>query len=282
MLRRLLAYDFRSMWKQFSLLWPAVLLVALVNRLLMALTRSAEIPEAAETVMNRMGFLFGVIPVLVYFALIVAMSVISLIYVLQRFYHGLLGSEGYLMHTLPVKTWQLIASKLITAVVVTVCSGVVGVLSILILAADREFFADLGEMLPRMTDVDVVLVVIQLLLVSIITTAATYTQIYAACSLGQLSNKNRLLVSVVAYVAINIVLSTLTSGLMMTIGLLEANGGVLSDLIEGVAGAVHSGRLHVTGAVNLALLFANVLTLLKGALFFFLSEYLLRKKLNLQ
>ena len=42
--------------------------------------------------------------------------------ILQRFYKNLLSGEGYLMHTLPVRPWQHIASKLIAAVVWTVLS----------------------------------------------------------------------------------------------------------------------------------------------------------------
>ena len=33
MLFKLLKYDFRSMWKTFSLVWAACLVIALVNRL---------------------------------------------------------------------------------------------------------------------------------------------------------------------------------------------------------------------------------------------------------
>ena len=92
MLRRLLAYDFRSMWKQFSILWPAVLVVALVNRLLLTAAEHIELPEFLE---DSLGLLFGFVPTLVYFAMMVALFVISLIYVLQRFYNGLLESMGY-------------------------------------------------------------------------------------------------------------------------------------------------------------------------------------------
>lgn len=32
MLGKLLKYDFRSMWKQFSVIWPAALILAFINR----------------------------------------------------------------------------------------------------------------------------------------------------------------------------------------------------------------------------------------------------------
>ena len=40
MLFKLLKYDFRAMWKQFSLIWGAALVLALVNRF--TLFRNAE------------------------------------------------------------------------------------------------------------------------------------------------------------------------------------------------------------------------------------------------
>ena len=35
MLGKLLKYDFRSMWKQFSVIWPAALILAFLNRFTM-------------------------------------------------------------------------------------------------------------------------------------------------------------------------------------------------------------------------------------------------------
>ena len=32
MLGKLLKYDIRAMWKQFSIIWPAALIIALINR----------------------------------------------------------------------------------------------------------------------------------------------------------------------------------------------------------------------------------------------------------
>ena len=96
MLFKLLKYDFRAMWKQFSLIWGAALVLALVNRF--TLFRNAESGLHSGLLM----FAFG--------AVIAAMLVICISFVLDRFGRGLLGSEGYLMHTLTVHPWQLVAS----------------------------------------------------------------------------------------------------------------------------------------------------------------------------
>ena len=117
MLFKLLKYDFRAMWKQFSLVWGAALILALVNRF----TMGGGAPLAAEQLSALMALTFG--------AVLVAMFVLAIIFVVQRFSKGLLGDEGYLMHTLPVRPWQLVLSKLICGTVTWMGCGVVALLS---------------------------------------------------------------------------------------------------------------------------------------------------------
>ena len=61
------------------------------------------------------------------------MFVATLIVVIQRFYKSLLGDEGYLMFTIPVKAWQNILNKLLVSMLWTFTSTVIGFGSILIL-----------------------------------------------------------------------------------------------------------------------------------------------------
>ena len=124
MFGKLLKYDCRSMLKQFGFIWPAALALALINRFTLGgLDGSSAVGETAAG-----------IAMLVYVAILMAMFVIAVIFVIQRFYKGLLGDEGYLMHTLPVKPWQLVASKLLTAVLATMASVLVAVGSIFLIA----------------------------------------------------------------------------------------------------------------------------------------------------
>jgi hypothetical protein len=93
------------MWKQFSLIWGAALVLALVNRFVL-------FQDVDSALLSQDGlFMFA------FMAVIVAMFVIAIIFVVNRFSKGLLGNEGYLMHTLPVRPWHLVASKLICGVV---------------------------------------------------------------------------------------------------------------------------------------------------------------------
>ena len=132
MFGKLLKYDFRSMLKQFAFIWPAALALAVINRFTLSSLESAS--ATGETV--------AAVAMMVFVSIMIAMFVITLIFVIQRFYKGLLGDEGYLMHTLPVRPWALIGSKLVCAVVLTVASTLVAVAAILIIVSP---VIDLGE-----------------------------------------------------------------------------------------------------------------------------------------
>ena len=77
-----------------------------------------------------------------YFAIGVAIGVVCIVTIIQRFTKNLLGREGYLMHTLPVHPEQLVASKLISSMVWVICSGVVGILSVLLMLVGLGAFED--------------------------------------------------------------------------------------------------------------------------------------------
>ena len=100
------------MGKQFAFIWPAALVMALLNRFTIGSLDSSDVTRE----------LFSGVAMLVYVAILIALFVIALIFIIQRFYLGLLGDEGYLMFTLPVRPWQLIASKAICALVASTVS----------------------------------------------------------------------------------------------------------------------------------------------------------------
>ena len=260
MLGKLLKYDFRSMWKQFALLWPAVLVLALINRF----TLSRDVGNDAVSNMVT------TIPVLVFVSVMIAMFVIVLLYVIQRFYKGLLGDEGYLMHTLPVKTWQLIASKLICAVVMTIISIAVAVLAFLILVpfslADlQDVFPDLLRAL-RLYGLDMLLVCVEILLLFMVCTAQSYLHLYLSMALGHLASKHRVAMSVLAYIGINVVGSILLNVLAVFNFDLDFN-----IVFDSAAAAFHAAVWFAIGVVAVIC-----------AVLFFFTNYILKRNLNLE
>ena len=210
MLWKLLKYDFRSMWKQFAVVWPAVLVIGLVNRF----TLPWEV--TGSSAMANVPGAVGVTTVILLFAGLLAMGVLALVFILQRFYKGLLGDEGYLMHTLPVKPWQLVASKLICAVAMLIISGAVAFLAMLLMVPVDwgALFQEgiLGDVIRwaamNLGDVAVLLEIV-LLLVEVL--ALMVLTCYAAMAVGHLFQRHRVAMSVVAFVVLDIVISNLTA-----------------------------------------------------------------------
>ena len=99
MLGKLLKYDFRAMWKQFSMIWLAALVIALINRFTLPFNQGSGSKVAGQ------NEILALITMSVFVGVMCAMFVVAMVFVLTRFYKGLLGDEGYLMHTLPVQTW---------------------------------------------------------------------------------------------------------------------------------------------------------------------------------
>lgn len=202
MFGKLMKYELKSLLKGLLPLYGAILAVALINAVM-----------ASFGIGNSIDGLPQVTAMLLYFGLCVAVAVVTFLVIIQRFYKGLLGQEGYLMFTLPVPTWQLTLSKLLGAVITTILSGIVGMLSILILGSLNInwglFFRDFADIFPHWT-LDATLFIIELIVLMLVGVAAMILEIYVAMALGHLANKHRIAMSFVWFVVLQTVLSFLT------------------------------------------------------------------------
>lgn len=202
MFGKLMKYELKSLLKGLLPLYGAILAVALINAVM-----------ASFGIGNSIDGLPQVTAIMLYFGLCVAVAVVTFLVIIQRFYKGLLGQEGYLMFTLPVPTWQLTLSKLLGAVITTILSGIVGMLSILILGSLNInwglFFRDFADIFPHWT-LDATLFVIELIVLMLVGVAAMILEIYVAIALGHLANKHRIAMSFVWFVVLQTVLSFLT------------------------------------------------------------------------
>lgn len=257
MLFKLLKYDLRAMWKQFSLVWGAALVLALANRL----THSLHfIIVGSSNVANLVDLALTIV--------FVAMFVISILFVIQHFSKGLLGSEGYLMHTLPVRAWQLVLSKLICAIVTGVGSCVAAFLSVVImLPADyREFFQ-----LPLWGDIfrglmkhpDMLALTAEFCLVVLSFIVQTIAVIYLSLSIGHLVPRHRKLAGVAAFIGLYV--------LMLNVYDRVFSARLIRQLMDVTASNVHGSMLTAIAAL-----------LIPAAVFLAAVCWILEHKLNLE
>ena len=239
----LMKYELKSLLKGLLPLYGAILAVALINAVM-----------ASFGIGNSIDGLPQVTAIMLYFGLCVAVAVVTFLVIIQRFYKGLLGQEGYLMFTLPVPTWQLTLSKLLGAVITTILSGIVGMLSILIL----------GSLNINWT-LDATLFVIELIVLMLVGVAAMILEIYVAMALGHLANKHRIAMSFVWFVVLQTVLSFLTGLSAMALG--------YSPFFP-----AFYANLSAHGMMWMMILPC----LIEAAVFYFGTTWILKNKLNLE
>ena len=257
MLFKLLKYDFRAMWKQFSLIWGAALALALANRF--AMFRGPD-----DKIVTRSGmmdlFLFALM------VFLMAMFVLAVIFVISRFSRGLLGGEGYLMFTLPVRPWQLVLSKLICGLVTWVgCCAVSFLVALIMLPTEyRSFFqfpfwADIFQGIIKHPDVLALMAEFCLVILAFI--VLLIASMYLAMSIGHLSPRHRRLISVAAFIGLYI---------------LNAYSRVFS--YEFVQSLLDMATVNAYGSM----LTASAIMLIPAALFLAAVCWILENKLNLE
>lgn len=275
MVAKLTKHELRSYWKTFLPLWGAMLVLAVINGFTLRTMQDVE---------GAMGFFTHVVPLLVLFGMLVATCVLTLVLVLQRFYRGLLGSEGYLAFTLPVSRRQLIASKLISSLVVEFLSVLVVCLTFLLLGlvlTEADIFAGFGELFTMLRKLFAempheswmtVLFCAEGLVLTVVGAALGTLHFYTAMSLGHLSGKYRMPLSVVAYV----VLSVAGSWVMTLLGQLGVESGLFRHL------EVLMDSSSILKSMTLGMGVAILLDLAGAVILWAVTEYILEKKLNLE
>lgn len=274
---KLMKYEIKSSMKLMAVIWAALIAASLLFSLSLHVLTDIAVERPGGGISFAIG-IFEFITGLMYFAVFVALIVATLVIVIMRFYKGLLGDEGYLMHTLPVKPWQLITSKGIIAALIVMISVLVAFLSILVLAGVSGL-----EMIPKMfgalgaiweEEPRVVLVIVEAIILLVLGVLKSVYQIYAALAIGQLANKHRILLSLGAYIGISMIMSIL----FLLIVAASDSVGTISWLSVFIAN--NDSDPFAISQMAIGIMF--VLTAVQLAAFHVVTERILSLKLNLQ
>lgn len=268
---KLLKYDIRSAFRTMWMFWVAAPIIAL----LVAFVKWGY--TRVDLFNDVLSFAGGVVKGATNAAFIICMIVmivLTIVIIISRYYKGLVGQEGYLMHTLPAKPWQLITSKGITAFITSVISGVVAIIAFICLGGFQSLkggFEVIGDLLKAFgSDPRYIIIAIEIMLVVIFGVLKVIYQLYASMSIGQLFDKHRPLCSVLSFVLLSIVLS------IIGVTLLAGFGDMISDTIE-----TWYVNLDEFKTINLVIWSAFAVEFVQVALFHVISERILSKKLNL-
>lgn len=272
MLGRLLKYELRATRRIFLPLYGLILVFALLMKTFMAFNMQNS---------NGLAVLPFAITTVIYCLLIAATFVMTLVVTIQRFNKNLLGDEGYLSFTLPVKVHSHIDSKMIVSLMWTVLSIIVAIGSAMILGINENTRDQLARFWNQLCQAFTTyggwgtLIVVETIVMMLIGSLAFILQIYASITVGNFSSKHKLLAAFGTFIGFMIIEQVVSSILI------NAGAGARFDqwMIWYWSNLNLTGRLQtVSASLGAAILYEAIFS----AAFYFFTNWLLSRKLNLE
>lgn len=271
MLRKLLKYELQATARILLPMYGVLLAISLINRIFW-------FKGSLVVTQNTILTVTGVITLMLYYGMMMITGVMTVLVLIQRFYKNLLGAEGYLMHTLPVPTWALLLSKTISGLFWGIVSGIVWILSIMVLACGirdwGEFFYDfvmVWQSMWEMAGAEGILILVEMILIGLLLCGLGILQMYVAMCIGQLFQKHRILASIGAYLILIWVFNMILGVLFAT---MVSNQNLMEWLRYWVANTNGSEHVIVWGII--------LGGIVVDGLHFFASNYILKNRLNLE
>ncbi|MDR0491589.1 MAG: hypothetical protein LBH28_10145 [Oscillospiraceae bacterium] len=269
MLGKLMKYEFKATGRIFLPLFAALLILSAVNRLLLAL--------GLQTPANVGIGVAGI--------LVVGICVLAFVLTLQRFRHNLLSSEGYLMMTLPTSVDSLILSKVITAVVWILASFAVVIVSVLIMASTANSWKVISDAVDyirnhlSLSAGQITIYIIEAFVAAILGIFSGIQLIYACMSLSMLVNKRRGLFAFGAFIVITTAMQIISS-ILIVIGVALNIFGAFGNMSNGLS--VTLNGTSIFGQTQIAILLGLLVEAVTYVIFYAITRYMLKNRLNLQ
>ena len=271
MFGKVFKYEMKAVARVLVPLYGAVLLVALLFSLSTLLNISlAEIRDNGPLFTEIVQFLLS----LLFFAGLIACSVVTLVVLARRFFSNFLGNEGYLQLSLPVGMRTHLAARSLSAFVWSLAGSLTACLAISAVAFVLSFrFHELSglwkEILEFIRDLDLDPPIFLLLILTLLAESlSSIERLYAAIAIGHLWDGHRLIGAVLAYIGIGFAWSSF-SGTLTGIVFQGAYGP-----LTGLLGVFEEEAVPV-------LLFTLVMALVQTGVYYLLTWFILDRNLNL-
>lgn len=266
MLGKLLKYDFKDLMKIYFPISIFLIAYSIFGALFLDYpSLISESPNKTPLIAMLKGA-----AIVVFVIVLIAYGVITFVLILNNFYKKMVTEQGYLTHTLPVKTSTVIFSKIISSTVLTILSAIV------IFGCVCIFF-NIWYFLSQ-TSVDIIAVINEIpgwnniyffifALVIVLGIVYQITMIYLAIAFGQLFPNHKILGAIISYIGIYFVYQIV--GLIFAFTVL--NSSVMNA--ETITSMTQFHPFFIYGIV------CSTVTIIIQT---FLTHYLFKNKLNLQ
>ena len=272
MLRKLLKHEFRATGR--------VMLPLYLILLATAVGANFSTRGLLETDLKVLDLLGGLL-VMAFAVAIIAVCVMSMVVMVQRFYKNLLQDEGYVMMTLPVSVHQQVWSKLIVSAVWFALTLVMVCVASLIMAFDvsaieeiADLFREIFQYATAYYALNGAAIIAEFLVVCFLGCCAMCLHFYTALSIGHSFANHKMAWSVAWFFIIQFAVQFLGGMLVVLLDEPWIHHLLLSWSdsweVSGMA-AIHIGMFTLIAG-----------ELIYGAVFYFVTTYFLKKKLNLE
>lgn len=269
MVKKLFKHEYLAWLRLLPLIYGITLVVAAMLRLLMVFETDSVY---YDIVLFSAAFMYVV-------AVMVTLATPT-VYGILRFYKNLFSGEGYLTHTLPVTPAAHIWVKLLTALSFTVASGLVCLLSGMIVTSG-ELFSEICKAISYLLGnipPDAIPHLSGWLAESILLSLLSILNVhllYSLCiCLGQRARKNRVLAAVGVYFGFYMVSQILSTVMMVVITIL-GESGALDKLLTWI-------ESDPVTFIHLLLIGLCLLVILVNIVYYLVCHWTIRKKLNLE
>ncbi len=236
MLGKLIKYEFKALYKKVLLCVAGGLLISILTLLMFQLTAASDGNNIMLQLFLSSGMIFSILAML-------AVSILTLVFIIHRFYTNLYNDEGYLTFTLPVSSSQLLWSKLISGAVWTIIAGIgviasFGILFVGILETAGNY---VGEDLLlyinitinyyfSLTGIEPGLFIAETIISMLVNVFYSMMIIYLCITLGSaIAAKHKVLIAILLYFAITIGISWVTGFVNIIVTGISANSFMGSD-----------------------------------------------------
>lgn len=283
MLGKIVKYEFKDTGKICGLILLVIAVVTLIGALglILPVKFMSDERNFHNDLSSGLWVMMLTMTMILYVIMLMGVTYGMMIYQGVHFYKTMYSDEGYLTQTLPVTKHQLLIGKTLVAgiwyLLVMICVGISVVLLVLSLTVAlneglpssseiMEFRQGIREGLTMM-NFRVTHVVISAILAALVAPFSTMMMIFGALTIGQLSGKYKALMGILAYFGVMIV-NMILSNIMQFI---FSFGSIFTARVT-------NGSAGVAGAYDSAV----IVGLIMGVSMYFISHYILTKRLNME
>lgn len=211
-----------------------------------------------------------------YIMSLISIVIVSFVIIIMRFYKNLMTDEGYLMFTLPVKSHQLINSKLLASLIWTTASILSVIASLLLVFASPEhmrMFLDglkmvIAEIKAEFGAANTTWFFIEMIILIIVGSISNILMIYVSIAVGQLVHAHKVIGAFGAYIGISVIIQFAVTFLAFIAGVIFPK--MYNDLND------------ATAIPQMLFPIVILMVIACNALFYLVTNYIFNKKLNLE